>query len=221
MSISAPVRWSPLLVGALLIIVGMKALSSFRRYLRSKGLSDHSISTYEEAVIDFKKQYDTLAEKNVLAWKEGLASRYKPASMAARVKGMNAYLEFNGAGIHLSGIKLPRIHHLENVISMADYHRLIRKMSDDLTEHIYEGSISAAEKIDEKRPEIEADIEARKAEFEKRREAFERKKQEAADSLSYVQRRLIRAFPKGHSIRHREAMEHLRSKIMNKNFKKQ
>ena len=107
---------------------------------------------------------------------------------------------------------------LTHIDEMGD---LIRKMSDDLTEHIYEGSISAAEKIDEKRPEIEADIEARKAEFEKRREAFERKKQEAADSLSYVQRRLIRAFPKGHSIRHREAMEHLRSRIMNKNFKKQ
>lgn len=107
---------------------------------------------------------------------------------------------------------------LTHIDEMGD---LIRKMSDDLTEHIYKGSISAAEKIDEKRPEIEADIEARKAEFEKRREAFERKKQEAADSLSYVQRRLIRAFPKGHSIRHREAMEHLRSRIMNKNFKKQ
>lgn len=130
MSISAPVRWSPLLVGALLIIVGMKALSSFRRYLNGKGLSDHSISTYEEAVIDFKKHYASLAEKNVLAWKEGLASRYKPASMAARIKGMNAYLEFNGSDLHLSGIKLPRVHHLENVISMSDYHRLIRKMSE-------------------------------------------------------------------------------------------
>ena len=40
----------------------MKAISSFRRYLKGKGLSDHSISTYEEAVIDYRKQYDTLAE---------------------------------------------------------------------------------------------------------------------------------------------------------------
>ena len=108
----------------------MKAISSFRRHLKGKGLSDHSISTYEEAVIDYRKQYDTLAEKNVLAWKEGLASRYKPASMAARIKGMNAYLEFNDIDIHLTGIKLPRIHHLENVISMQDYHRLIRKMAE-------------------------------------------------------------------------------------------
>lgn len=108
----------------------MKAISSFNRYLKSKGLSDHSISTYEEAVIDYQKQYSTLSEKNVLAWKEGLASRYKPASMAARIKGMNAYLGFCKIGIHLSGIKLPRVHHLENVISMTDYHRLIRKMAE-------------------------------------------------------------------------------------------
>ena len=77
---------------------------------------------------------------------------------------------------------------------------LIKKMSDELTEHIYKDSISAAEKIDEKRPEIEAEI---------------------SDSLSYVQRRLIRAFPKGHSIKHHEAMERIRNRIMNKNFKRQ
>ena len=108
----------------------MKSLSTFTRWLRARGLSENSIATYSEAVIDHRKQYQTLSEKNVLQWKEGLAGRYKPSSMAARIKGMNAFLDFSGADIHLSGIKLPRIHHLENVISMADYHRLIRKMSE-------------------------------------------------------------------------------------------
>ena len=108
----------------------MKAISSFKRWLKARGLSDHSIETYAQAVIDFQKLFGTLSEKNVLQWKEGLAGRYKPSSMAARIKGMNAFLDFSGADIHLSGIKLPRIHHLENVISMADYHRLIRKMSE-------------------------------------------------------------------------------------------
>ena len=108
----------------------MKSLTSFRRWLRSKGLSDNSASTYSQAVIDYQKRYSTLTEKNVLLWRESLDGRYKPASMAARIKGMNAYLEFSGADIHLSGIKLPRVHHLENVISMSDYHRLIRKMAE-------------------------------------------------------------------------------------------
>ena len=108
----------------------MKAISSFKLYLKGKGLSEHSAETYAEAVIDYQKYYSSLAEKNILAWKEGLASRYKPASIATRIKGMNAYLEFNGTSIRLSSIKLPRVHHLENVISMADYHRLIRKMSE-------------------------------------------------------------------------------------------
>ena len=108
----------------------MKALSSFSKWLKTKGLSDNSIATYIEAIIDYRKQYQTISEKNVLQWKEGLAGRYKPSSMAARIKGMNAYLEFSGSDIHLTGIKLPRVHHLENVISMSDYHRLVRKMSE-------------------------------------------------------------------------------------------
>ena len=108
----------------------MKAISSFKRWLKARGLSEHSIETYAQAVIDFQKLFSTLSERNVLQWKESLAVRYKPSSMAARIKGMNAYLEFSKADIHLSGIRLPRIHHLENVISMSDYHRLIRKMSE-------------------------------------------------------------------------------------------
>lgn len=83
----------------------------------------------------------------------------------------------------------------------------IKRMSDDLTEHIYENSLSAAEKINEKKPEAEAKI-----------QELEARKKEVAESLSYVQRRLIRAFPKGHSINHREAMENIRNKM---NFKKQ
>lgn len=108
----------------------MKAISSFKRWLKGKGLSDNSISTYTQAIIDFQKQYSTLSEKSVLSWREGLSTRYKPASMVARIKGMNSYMEFCGMQLHLSGVKIPRVHHLENVISMADYHRLIRKMSE-------------------------------------------------------------------------------------------
>ncbi len=109
----------------------MKNLKSFKTYLKKKGLSPNTISTYVQAVIDYQKTYSTLTEKNVLAWKESLNSRYKPASMAARIKGMNAYLECNGMTLRLTGVKLPRIHHLENVISMSDYHKLIRKMSEN------------------------------------------------------------------------------------------
>lgn len=107
----------------------MKTLSAFRKHLWKNGLSEASIKTYAQAVIDYQKQFPSLSEKNVLIWRAGLDSRYKPASIAARVKGMNAYLAYNGMNLKLAGIKLPRIHHLENVISMADYHRLIKKMS--------------------------------------------------------------------------------------------
>lgn len=109
----------------------MKAISSFQKNLRQKGLAEASIKTYVQAVIDYQKTFTTLSEKNVLLWRAGLDSRYKPASIAARVKGMNAYLAFNGETLKLASIKLPRVHHLENVISMGDYHRLLKKMAED------------------------------------------------------------------------------------------
>lgn len=114
----------------LLIIQNMKSLSAFNKHLERKGLSKASIKTYVQAVIDYQKTYSTLSEKNVLLWRAGLDDRYKPASIATRIKGMNAYLYFNGSSLKLPPVKMQRIHHLENVISMADYHRLIRKMSE-------------------------------------------------------------------------------------------
>lgn len=101
-------------------------IEGFKKHLTSRGLTVNTAKTYSEAVIDYYKRYRTINRLSILEWKDGMAGRYKPQTIACRIKGMNAYLDYKGIDMHLSGIKLERISHLDNVISVSDYHKLIR-----------------------------------------------------------------------------------------------
>lgn len=107
----------------------MDDIKSFKKYLQKLGLANASIETYSAAVSDYYKNFNSLTESNVLRWRDSLASRYKPKSMAIRVHGMNHYLRFRKKQYEVSGVRLPKVHHLEGVISLSDYNRLVKVIS--------------------------------------------------------------------------------------------
>ena len=109
----------------------MKTIRSFEKHLLARGLSVNAAKTYSESVKDYMRNYSTLSEKNVLAWRNEIEKRLKPSSVQVRVKGMNAYLVFSGVSYRLPSVHLDKIHHLEGVISLGDYRRLIRKLSEE------------------------------------------------------------------------------------------
>ncbi len=86
----------------------------------------------------------------------------------------------------------------------------IRKVSDELTKMIYDESLSVKDKYEDKKPEIEQkkkELEQKKAELQKRMETIPK-------SLSFGQRRLIKAFPSIRSISHSETMEQIKEKLL-------
>lgn len=96
---------------------------------------------------------------------------------------------------------------LTHIDEMGD---AIRKVSDELTKIIYDESLSVKDKYEESKTEINE----RRKELEAIKEALQDKKDGAVRSMSVVQKRLIKTFPKGHSLKHRETMEQIKHKIL-------
>ncbi len=114
----------------------MKSLRSFARWLSTRGLSQNTVKSYVQSAKLYSNRYPTLSEANLLKWKDQMAATYKPKTIAIRINGINAYLTFSKETYRLKNVKLPRVHHLEKVISLSDYSRLMkglaRKAEDDL-----------------------------------------------------------------------------------------
>lgn len=67
-------------------------IEAFRKHLTSRGLTLNTAKTYSESVIDYYKQYRTISKLSILEWKDGMAGRYKPQTIACRIKGMSSHL---------------------------------------------------------------------------------------------------------------------------------
>ena len=102
----------------------------------------------------------------------------------------------------------------------------IKKVSNELTGLLYDNSIKAkdgiedaGESIKERQAELKDDIAARKSELEnelqQHKERYEESKRKLAGSLSYTQRRIMRAYPKLRSYDYKEAFEEIKEKVNN------
>ena len=101
----------------------------FERHMRDENLSENPISSYLFAVKQFSNQYDEITLKNLRAYKVWLIEGYKPKTVNLRLRAINCYLESIGKERwKLPFVRVQQKAFLENVISEADYEKLITEV---------------------------------------------------------------------------------------------
>jgi len=101
-------------------------MENYEKYLKNKGFSVNTISSYLFAITQLKaKLKDKLNDELLLSHKEWLASRYSAKTANIRITAINSYLDFiKYQGIRLKGIRIQQKPYLDNVISNQEYERL-------------------------------------------------------------------------------------------------
>ncbi|WP_432631066.1 tyrosine-type recombinase/integrase [Brotaphodocola sp.] len=97
-------------------------VASYEIYLKSRNLSQSTITSYLFAYKQFFERYSTLTVQNLRDYKVFLMDHYKPQTVNLRIRAINCYLEFlHKENWKLSSVRTQQKPFLENVISEADY----------------------------------------------------------------------------------------------------
>ena len=140
-----------------------KEIAWFRKRIQLDGLSDCTLESYCWTLGSLLRTYNgVLNPDNILDYKVKLIDSVAPATVNARIHGVNKYMWEKGLNFHLKTVKVEPRQYLENVISKTDYKHLKRmlkrdhrmyyylvttgaRISEILTlrvEHVYEGMFS-------------------------------------------------------------------------------
>lgn len=94
----------------------------FAVYLREKGYSKNTVSSYEFAISQLLAKASPLTNQSLLKHKEWLVSSFAPKTANNRIGAINAYLDFIAFdGIRLKGVRIQQKPFLDNVISNKQY----------------------------------------------------------------------------------------------------
>lgn len=108
-------------------------LNEFAAYLEEKELSKNTISSYTTSMKQFFESHSKVSKRDALAWKRELQERgLSPKTINIRLNAYNTYCAM--LGNDADTIKTMRVHQastVSNVISEADYKRLLSGLAED------------------------------------------------------------------------------------------
>lgn len=108
-----------------------QAVQRFRRHLVHEELSANTVRAYCATVEYFLRNYGDISKDSLLAYKGYLVENYMPQTVNQRIQALNKYAGYLGRGVRLKVVRIPRKTFLENVISLADYRFLKRRLKRD------------------------------------------------------------------------------------------
>lgn len=107
-----------------------KALPRYCAALQMEELADATIDKYRRDILFFLRQNGGKAaidKADVIAYKQALLSRYKANTVNAYLISLNRYLRWLKQGdLTVKTIRIQQRGHLENVVSMEEYRRLLQ-----------------------------------------------------------------------------------------------
>lgn len=106
-------------------------VEGFRSKLYDDELSESTIRSYVYAVQQYAATHDTISKPELIAYKQELIRRYKPATVNLRIMALHAYCRYAGIPMRVKTVKLQRATHVENVISQEQHDLLIRRLRAD------------------------------------------------------------------------------------------
>ena len=112
--------------------IGSSDLYSFKEHLMAIGLSKNTQTAYFRAVKNYKTKICILDAKHLSEYREYIIEKYKPRTVSQIICAINSYLAYIKSNIpKLRQVKISQINYLENVISEADYIRLLKNLKAD------------------------------------------------------------------------------------------
>lgn len=104
----------------------------FRFYLMDMERSENTIDSYIRSVSIFFKRYKVVNKQNMLDFKKWQLEKWKPKTAHNRISGMNQYCKFIGHEEYcVKGVKIHNSTTVENVITLAEYNRLLAGLERD------------------------------------------------------------------------------------------
>lgn len=110
-------------------------IDGFRNYLYEEEVAQNTVKSYLCAVNGYAKLYDEISKANLIAYKQQLLLRCKPATVNLRITALLAYCKYKGIPMKIKSVKKPRKTHLENVITAEQLDKLLRGLRADGNEH--------------------------------------------------------------------------------------
>ena len=110
----------------------MDDFQGFIRYLQEEELSDNTIENYIKTMRLFFERYDEVNKSNLIDFKNHLMKTKSPKTVNLRITGVEKYAKYKELhGVTVKRIKLHKISHVENVITIDEYNRLIEGLERD------------------------------------------------------------------------------------------
>ncbi len=103
----------------------------FAAYLRNLERSPNTISAYLHAVSEFFSEEPEFSQEAVLRYKQGLSGRAKATTVNLRLCGLRTYAQYMQLPVLVKPIKIQKVPFAENVISQADYQKLLEGLAGD------------------------------------------------------------------------------------------
>jgi len=108
-------------------------LNEFAAFLEGKELSQNTIAAYTTSMKQFFESHADISKKNALAWKREMQERgLSPKTINIRLNAYNTYCAM--LGNNADSVKTMRVHQasaVSNVISEADYKKLLSGLAED------------------------------------------------------------------------------------------
>lgn len=112
--------------------------SEFKEHLMEIERSDNTIDCYMQTLNIFFKRYSEVNKENMLDFKKWQMEKWKPKTAHNRVIAMNQFCKFVGKPEYcVRTIKIHKNSSVENVITLAEYHRLLDGLREDKNEKGY------------------------------------------------------------------------------------
>lgn len=112
-------------------------IEGFRNYLYEEELSKNTIDAYIRGVKIYSELFDEVTKPNMIEFKRYLSERVKPKTVNLRLNAMSTYCKYINLPITVKSIKEPKKTHIENVITVEQYERLMNGLRADHKENHY------------------------------------------------------------------------------------
>lgn len=106
-------------------------IEGFHAYLCEEELAQNTIRSYLFALRQFAGMYPELDKANLIAYKQYLVSRVKPATVNLRLTALLSYCRCKGIPMKVKTVKVPRRTHIDNVITANQLEQLLAGLRRD------------------------------------------------------------------------------------------
>lgn len=106
-------------------------LKGFEEYLHENELSPSTVNLYMATLKKFSEKYDSTEKKFMIDFKSEMFSVYSPKTVNLRLSALRTYCEYKNIPCTINAVKMQKISHIENVITVAQYRKLIDSLEQD------------------------------------------------------------------------------------------